>query len=122
MAALRAETLLVKRFNAKQFDLIYEDAAPAMRDAVPRKQVVEAMAATMGAYGVIVEDAEGAVTCFPDQVRMVRWLKTSSGAELTQMSMWHTPGGDAKLLMMQILPGRTTVDPEVVLRHRCSSR
>jgi hypothetical protein len=122
IAALRAEALLVKRFNSKQFDLIYADAAQAMRDAVSRRQMVEAMTATMDAFGTIVEDTEGAVTCFPDQVRMVRWLKSSSGAELTQMSMWYTPGGDAKLLMMQISPGREAVDPAIVEQHRCSSR
>lgn len=121
-AALRAEARLIQRFNAKEFNAIYDDAAQAMRDAVPRAKVVGAMVATMDAYGPIVEDTEGAVTCFPDQVRMVRWLKSSNGTELTQMSMWYTPGGDAKLLMMQISPGREAVDSTIVDRHRCSSR
>lgn len=121
-AALRAETLLVQRFNAGQFDQIYDAAADAMRAAVPRERTVEAMRATMAAYGTIVEDQEGATTCFPDQVRMVRWLKSSNGSNLTQMSIWYTPGGDARLLMMQISPGHASVDPEVVNRNRCSSR
>lgn len=59
-AALRAEALLIQRFNARQFDSIYDDAAQAMRDSVPRKTAVDAMAATMDAFGTIVEDREGA--------------------------------------------------------------
>lgn len=121
-AALRAEALLIQRFNARQFDSIYDDAAQAMRDSVPRKTAVDAMAATMDAFGTIVEDREGVATCFPNQVRMVRWLKSSKGIELTQMSTWSTPGGDAKLLMIHISQGRAAVDPTIVERHRCSSR
>lgn len=108
-AALRAEALVVQRFNAQAFDAIYDDAADAMR-------------ATLKAYGTIVEDNEGATTCFPDQVRMVRWLRSSNGTDLTQVSLWSTPGGDAKLVMMRISPGRVSVDPEIVHRNRCGAR
>ncbi|MGS0895958.1 hypothetical protein ACVBGC_26005 [Burkholderia stagnalis] len=121
-AALRAEAMLVQRFNARRFYAIYDTAADAMRAAVPRAQAVAAMHATLDAYGTIVEDIEGATTCFPDQVRMVRWLKSSNGTALTQMSLWSTPGGDAKLPMMRIFPGRAGVDPEIVRRNRCSPR
>lgn len=108
-AALRAEALVVQRFNAQAFDAIYDDAADAMR-------------AMLKAYGTIVEDNEGATTCFPDQVRMVRWLRSSNGTDLTQVSLWSTPGGDAKLVMMRISPGRVSVDPEIVHRNRCGAR
>ncbi|VWC44501.1 hypothetical protein BLA13014_07159 [Burkholderia aenigmatica] len=121
-AALRAEALVVQRFNAQAFDAIYDDAADAMRAAVSRTQAVDAMRATLKAYGTIVEDNEGATTCFPDQVRMVRWLKSSNGTDLTQISLWSTPGGDAKLVMMRISPGHSSVDPEIVHRNRCGSR
>ncbi|MBN3742330.1 MULTISPECIES: hypothetical protein [Burkholderia] len=121
-AALRAEALVVQRFNAQAFDAIYDDAADAMRATVSRAQAVDAMRATLKAYGTIVEDNEGATTCFPDQVRMVRWLRSSNGTDLTQVSLWSTPGGDAKLVMMRISPGRVSVDPEIVHRNRCGAR
>ncbi|WGY70644.1 hypothetical protein KEC55_26840 [Burkholderia cepacia] len=121
-AALRAEALVMQRFNAQAFDAIYDDAADAMHAAVSRTQAVDAMRATLKAYGTILEDNEGATICFPDQVRMVRWLKSSNGIDLTQMSLWSTPGGDAKLVMMRISPGHASVDPEIVRRNRCGSR
>lgn len=121
-AALAAEAQLIRLFNSKQFDAIYDQAADAMRATVGREQAVQAMEATIKMYGPIVEDVEGATTCFPDQVRMLRWMKSSNGTDLTQLSQWSTPGDEAKLLMMNIFPGHDVADPEIVNRHRCAPR
>lgn len=121
-AAVEAETVVMQRFNAMQFDKIYDDSSEAMKGAVTRDQAVESIRATFERFGTISEDREAAITCFPNQVRMVRWLKSSRGDELTQISAWDTPGGEAKLIMMQISPGHQTVDLSLVNKHPCNSR
>jgi hypothetical protein len=119
----QAEKLVIQRFNSRQFDAIYEDFADDAKKALSREQAVDAMNATSELYGRITEDVEGATTCFPEQVRMVRWLKSSKGTDLTAMMIWYVPGGEkARLVMMQIVPGHSTVNPETVAAHSCSGR
>jgi len=81
------------------------------------------MNTTFDQFGVITEDVEGATTCFPNDVRLVRWLKSSKGNELTAMVRWYVPDGEhAQLIMMQISPGHSSVDPKIVQEHSCTKR
>lgn len=118
-----AEKLTIQRFNSRQFDAIYDSFADNVKKVVPRKQAVDAMNATFDRFGTVTEDIEGATTCFPEQVRMVRWLKSSKGDDLSAMMIWYVPNGEhAELVMMQIVPGHSSVDPEIVRAHSCSGR
>ncbi|HDR8929805.1 MULTISPECIES: hypothetical protein [Burkholderia] len=122
-ASLSAERVAIQRFNNKQFDAIYDSFADNVRKSVSRPQAVESMKETFDQYGSITEDIEGATTCFPEQVRMVRWLKSAKGNDLTAMMIWFVPDGEkAELVMMQIVPGHSPVNPETVRAHSCSGR
>jgi hypothetical protein len=121
--SVSAEHATIQRLNSRQFDAIYDSFADNARKAVPRRLAVDAMAATVDRYGTITEDIEGATTCFPEQVRMVRWLKSSKGNELTAMIIWYIPDEEhAELVMMQIVPGHSSVNPEIMRAHSCSRR
>ncbi len=118
-----AEAVVIQRFNSGKFDAIYDSFADVAKKAVARKQAVDAMSETFDRYGSITEDIVGATTCFPQQVRMVRWLKSSKGDDLTAMMIWSVPDGEhAALVMMQIVPGHSPVNPETVRAHSCSGR
>jgi hypothetical protein len=120
-AADLAERLVIERFNSRQFDDIYDSLADNAKKALSRGQAVDAMSATFELYGRITGDIEGATTCFPEQVRMVRWLKSSKGEDLTAMEIWYVPDRDkAELVMMKIAPGHSPVNPETVRAHSCS--
>lgn len=115
-----AETALVRRYNAKQFNDIYLNAADAFKSGQTEEVAVAAMNASFKMYGEIATDTEAATTCFPRQVRMVRWLSTIAGKDLTEMSMWYVPDGKAaKLLSFRVSPGRAAFDPASAKTHSC---
>ncbi|SPV13197.1 Uncharacterised protein [Burkholderia cenocepacia] len=46
-----AERIAIQRFNSKQFDAIYDSFAENEKQAIPRKQALEAMHATFDRFG-----------------------------------------------------------------------
>jgi hypothetical protein len=120
-AAVAAEGKMIRQYNAKDFDAIYDGAADALKSAVPRRQVTDAMKLTFDNFGAVVDDNEAATTCFPNQVRMVRWMKSASGGELTALVTWFVPDGKhAQLVSAQISPGHASFDPAIVRAHSCN--
>lgn len=94
-----AELAVMQQFDNRRFGAIYVASADAFKHSIARAQGIDAMNATFAMFGSIVQDVERATTCFPEQARMIRWLKTSSGNDVTAM-----------------------VSPEVVRAHPCSGR
>ena len=118
-----AERTLIQRFNGRQFDAIYDSSADATKRSVSHDQFIVAIQSDFDTSGLIVDDVEAATTCFPEQVRMVRWLKTSKGTEQTAMIIWYLPDESrAQLLMIQVSPGHAPVSSEIVKAHPCSGR
>ncbi|WP_254616458.1 DUF3887 domain-containing protein [Burkholderia metallica] len=118
-----AERVAIQRFNSKQFDAIYDSFADNVKKTIPRRQALDAMNATFDRFGEITQDAEAATTCFPEQVRMVRWLKSSKGGDMSAMIIWYVPDEKhVELVMMQFVPGHSPVDPDIVRAHSCSGR
>ncbi len=111
----------MRQYNAKDFDAIYDGAAAALKSGVSRQQATDAMKQTFDKFGVMVDDNEAASTCFPNQVRMVRWMRSANGSELTALVTWFVPDGkNAKLVSAQISPGHASFDPEIVRAHSCT--
>ncbi|PMS16988.1 hypothetical protein C0Z18_21200 [Trinickia dabaoshanensis] len=122
-AAITAEGAMIRHYNAEDFDAIYDGAADALKSGVSRRLVTDAMKLTFDKFGVVVDDKEAATTCFPNQVRMVRWMKSANGSELTALVTWFVPDGkNAKLVSAQISPGHASFDPAIVRAHSCTHR
>lgn len=120
-AAIAAEGTMMRQYNAKDFDAINDGAADALRSGVSRRQVTDAMKLTFDKFGTVVDDKEAATTCFPNQVRMVRWMRSANGSELTALMTWFVPDGkNAKLVLAQISPGHASFDPSIVRAHSCT--
>ena len=112
---------MIHQYNARDFDAIYDGAADALKAGVPRAQVTNAMKETFDKYGMIADDNAAATTCFPNQVRMVRWMKSGNGSELTALVTWFVSDGKtAKLLSAQISSGHASFDPDIVRAHSCT--
>lgn len=121
VAAIKAEDIMIRQYNAKDFDAIYNGAADALKAGVSRQQVTDAMKQTFDRFGAVVDDKEAATTCFPNQVRMVRWLKSENGGALTALVTWFVPDGrNAKLVSAQISTGHASFDPAIVRAHSCT--
>ncbi len=114
---------MIRQYNAKDFDAIYDGAADALKSGVSRQRVTDAMRLTFDKFGVVIEDKEAATTCFPNQVRMVRWMRSGNGDELTALVTWFVPDGkNAKLVSAQISPGHASFDQAIVRAHSCAPR
>ena len=123
VAALKAEKTMIRQYNAKDFDAIYDGAADALKSGMSRQQVTDAMKWTFDKFGVVVDDDEAATTCFPNQVRMVRWMRSANGSQLTALVTWFVPDGkNAKLVSAQISPSHASFDPAIVQAHSCAPR
>jgi hypothetical protein len=116
-----AEIKLIQQLNEQRFNDIYDAAADAFKAAQTRDKSTSVMKATYDLYGTITEDAEAATSCFPQQVRMVRWLKTSKGNELTEMSAWYVLNGKPTLLMFQVNQGHSPVSYSAAHGHPCDA-
>jgi hypothetical protein len=120
IAADAAETVLIRQLNNGEFDAIYDGAADAMKQSIPRAQFIGAVKQSVLRTGKLSGDTSAATTCFPGQVRMVRWFKGMNGEDFTALIHWYVPDGRrAYLVMMQLNPGRLEVDPKVVQDHQC---
>ncbi|QYD68243.1 DUF3887 domain-containing protein [Paraburkholderia edwinii] len=120
-AADAAENAMIRQYNERNFDAIYDSASDALKSELSRAQVTDAMKQTFDKYGVIGDDSAAATTCFPYQVRMVRWMKAENGTELTALVTWFVPDGKhAMLVSAQISPGHSSFNPDIVRAHSCS--
>ena len=123
IAADTAEALLIRRFNGQHFDAIYDSAADLFKTAQSREKVVAAMKEAFDLYGPITQDAGTATTCFPQQVRMARWLRSGKGDDLTGMFIWYVADGqNAQLLLFRLVSGHSPVSSAVAEANRCDSR
>ncbi|PCE33003.1 hypothetical protein BZL54_07690 [Burkholderia ubonensis subsp. mesacidophila] len=122
-AAVLAESRFVEQYNAQHFGEIFDGATDGFKTGVSREQLVAMLKYGFDLYGPLMGDEGAATTCFPEQVRMVRWFKSSKGSDLTVKLIWHVPDGKhARLAWLNLETGHAAFDPEIVKAHACGSR
>lgn len=114
---------MLQRCNAQRLDEICDSATDALKAAQPREKSVEATKESFDLYNSILPDGGAARTCFPEQVRMVRWLRSAKGSDLAEMIIWRVPDGkNTQLVSVSPGPGHASFDNAVVKAHSCDFR
>jgi hypothetical protein len=102
-AAIKALGVFHQRWNAKDFEAVYQDASEAFR-AQPKGQAIAAMKAKREVWGKVVESTEVASSCAPNEVSLLLAVKfeNDEGGEVID---WHVPEEEARLAGFQIVTG-----------------
>lgn len=105
-AAVKALGVFHERWNAKDFEAIYQNASEAFR-AQPKGQLMAAMQAQRSLWGKVVEATQIASSCVPNEVTLFLGVKFENG-DGGEVIAWHVPEEEAKLVGVQIVTGPIT--------------
>jgi hypothetical protein len=109
-AAVKAMGAFHERWNARDFEAIYQNASEAFR-AQPKGQLIAAMNAQRTLWGKVVETAEVGSSCAPNEVSLFVSVTFENGAG-GEVLAWHVPEEEAKLVGVQVVSAPVVPPPE----------
>ena len=100
-----------KKYNAQQFDQIYDASSPILKKQLDRPTFVGGFREAFSRLGPITESSDIATACFPLEVRTVRYTKYAHG-EAGEMIIWSIENRQAQLASFKITPGKPEAPTE----------